>query len=245
MVHNAAVIGGTGSVGKSLVKSLIGSSNWERVVLIGRRKVDAYDNEPKVTQHVVDMDNIDSEAVEHLKGVDACFITLGVGAPAKSSVEELERIDVIVPTKFATAAKTAGVRHMNILTAVNADVTQKKNGSTNATSSTYCHFKGQVEENIAEKKFESMVGVRPSTLIGSTNTPGIAAVMAKCLRFAIPAKWKDIHVDDVGKAMRKSAEDCLENKGPERTILMGNDLFNTVAAADAADATKGTHGNKQ
>jgi hypothetical protein len=61
-------------------------------------------------------------AAAHFAGVDSVFLALGVGAPSKlprgeAGQTELMRVDCLVPTAFARAAKQAHVPHVSLLTA--------------------------------------------------------------------------------------------------------------------------------
>lgn len=59
----AAILGASGQVGGCVVKSLLAEPRCSSIVLFNRRKLDAYDNEPRVKQHVVDMDKLATDAV--------------------------------------------------------------------------------------------------------------------------------------------------------------------------------------
>lgn len=59
----AAVLGSSGQVGGCVVKSLLAEPRCTTIMLINRRRLDIYDNEPRVTQHIVDMDKLATDAV--------------------------------------------------------------------------------------------------------------------------------------------------------------------------------------
>lgn len=58
----AAVLGASGQVGGCVVRSLLAEPRCTSVVLFNRRKLDAYENEPRVTQHIVDMSKLATDA---------------------------------------------------------------------------------------------------------------------------------------------------------------------------------------
>ena len=67
-----------------IVKELLQSPAWERVVTVGRRPWQAphdspeLGSSPKLTQHVIDYSQLDSEPVQALfRGFDASFCALG------------------------------------------------------------------------------------------------------------------------------------------------------------------------
>lgn len=59
----AAVLGASGQVGGCVVRSLLAEPRCTSILLFNRRKLDAFDNEPRVKQHIVDLDKLATEAV--------------------------------------------------------------------------------------------------------------------------------------------------------------------------------------
>lgn len=55
----ALVLGGSGEVGKQLVKELVGNGSFSRVVLVTRRDLDSAKASDKVVQKVVDFDKLE------------------------------------------------------------------------------------------------------------------------------------------------------------------------------------------
>lgn len=60
---SAAVLGASGQVGQSLVQSLLAEPNCTTILLLNRRQLAQFSEEPRITQHVVEMDKIATEAV--------------------------------------------------------------------------------------------------------------------------------------------------------------------------------------
>lgn len=60
----ALVLGGSGEVGKQLVKELVGNSSFSRVVLVTRRELDVANVSDKVEQKVVDFDKLEEDFKE-------------------------------------------------------------------------------------------------------------------------------------------------------------------------------------
>lgn len=56
----------------------------------------------------------------------------------------------------------------------------------------------QVENNFEAAGLESAAFFRPATLVGNANTPSMAATMSKMVSWALPLKYKEIHIHDVG-----------------------------------------------
>lgn len=71
---------------------------------------------------------------------------LGIGKSSQATAEELERVDVTLPSAFARSLKAANVHHVALLTAVGADITAKPSAITKtaAGGGLYNHLKGKV-----------------------------------------------------------------------------------------------------
>mmetsp|Transcript_149104 Transcript_149104/g.477542 ORF Transcript_149104/g.477542 Transcript_149104/m.477542 type:complete len:149 (+) Transcript_149104:229-675(+) len=121
---------------------------------------------------------------------------MGVGRPSKASTDELRRVDLLWPTAFATSARAAGVRHFGLLTTLGADKDAKPGGflsffETNAGGGLWRSYKGQLESNVEELKFESAAALRPATLIGTPNTPAVVAWLSSKVDGLLPLKLKE------------------------------------------------------
>eukprot|EP00752_Nemacystus_decipiens_P002315 g2189.t1 len=227
---SAAVLGASGQVGGCVVNALLAEPKCTMIHLVNRRKLDKYSNEPRIKQHVVEMDSMATVAVPLLQEaqIGACFVTMGCGKPSKVSREELERVDLEIPTAFAQASKSAGcVRHISLLGSVAADPDAKPSRLTGtaAGGGLYLGIKGRVEKNFEAADLESTAIFRPATLVGNDNTPGVAAAMSKMISWALPLKYKEMHINDLGAAMVKVAVKSLEDKGPKVARYEGASLF--------------------
>ena len=76
--YSAIVLGATGNVGGRIVQLLIQSSLCKKVVVVTRRKTDAF-ADPKVSELVVNMDRLEVEVAPHAQGVDVALAAFGVG----------------------------------------------------------------------------------------------------------------------------------------------------------------------
>src|SRR5437870_2142860 len=122
----AIVIGATGAVGSSLVRAMIASDQWSRIVILARRPVDSlFSDRSKLDVRVIDLDHLEGEAASAATGCDAAFNTMGVGQPRKTPKEEVWRVDVEYAGAFARGCKAAGVPHISLLSSVGADATSR------------------------------------------------------------------------------------------------------------------------
>eukprot|EP01004_Peranema_trichophorum_P008109 NODE_6870_length_834_cov_30.637131_g6270_i0.p1 GENE.NODE_6870_length_834_cov_30.637131_g6270_i0~~NODE_6870_length_834_cov_30.637131_g6270_i0.p1 ORF type:complete len:233 (-),score=69.17 NODE_6870_length_834_cov_30.637131_g6270_i0:83-781(-) len=225
-MYRAAVLGASGNVGKEVVKYLNEIPECSKITLVNRRVLPEFSNMEKVEQHVVDMDKLHEQSLPLLEGVDAVVVTMGVGAPSKVSKEELERVDVTLPTEFAKAAKQAGVRHLSILTSTGSDINSKpcKLTGTMAGGGLYAHLKGLIEENIKSLGFESVGLFKPATILGNENTPGLADWLAPKLDFIVPANMHSTHKSDLGRVMALYTRKAVTERGPPVQIFEGDSL---------------------
>src|SRR6202035_1323136 len=75
---SAIVLGATGNVGGRIVQLLIKNPLCKKVVVVTRRKADAF-ADPKVSEVVVNMDRLEEEVAPHAQGVDVALAAFGVG----------------------------------------------------------------------------------------------------------------------------------------------------------------------
>ena len=116
--YSAIVLGATGNAGGCIVQLLIQSSLCKKVVVVTRRKTDAF-ADSKVSEVVVNMDRLEVEVAPHAQGVDVALAAFGVGkGSAKMPEEEVRKIEVAYSQAFCRAARTAGARVCAVMTAV-------------------------------------------------------------------------------------------------------------------------------
>jgi hypothetical protein len=174
---------------------------------------------------------------------EACFVTMGVGAPSKSSAADLQRVDVDLPSAFARAAKTAGVGHLSLLTSVGADKNASSwFGGTGAGGGLYLKAKGDVEAACAGLHFARGVSaIRPSTLLGNTNTPGIMDAISGIVDRLVPARFQSVHINDVAKAMIGAAVHAQPVDGAvsgAADVFQGKRLFDMAATEKWGSSAK-------
>lgn len=82
-----------------------------------------------------------------------------------------------------------------------------------------------MEDNFEGEGLESAAFFRPATLVGNANTPGWAPIASKMITWALPMKYKEIHIDALGGAMVKVAVSSLDAAGPAAARYEGASLF--------------------
>src|SRR5881394_2351296 len=152
----AIVIGATGAVGSSLVRELIASERWNRIVILARRPVDLFADTSKLDIHVIDLSDLAAEAANAARGCDAAFCTMGVGQPRKMPKDEVWRVDVEYAGAFARGCRAAGVPHISLLSSAGADATSR---------SGYLRLKGSAENAVRAAGIARTSFFRPSLLV--------------------------------------------------------------------------------
>ena len=234
------MLGASGNVGRVIVRNLLKKKEVEMVLVVGRREIKDFPQEiqtdERLVQQVVRMDHLKEDCAPILQGVDISFITMGIGAPSKSTPEDLERVDCTLPTEFSETSHESGVSHVVILTSVGAQYKGEQANvgkSTYAGSSLYRHLKGKVEKNLSQIGFDSVSIFRPATLIGNTNTPGLFNWLAPKFDFVVPTRYNSIHIDQLGEAMVKEGLRKVEEKEQSGAqIYEGESLFSVVTPLD-------------
>lgn len=212
-VYAAAILGGTGSVGKGILRSLLADSNCQSVVLVSRRPLDEEsDSNLKDDRVKIQICNpIEDMATKlDLKSTNISFCTLGIGAPRKVSKEELYQVDCVVPSLFAELCAKAGVTHYCVLSAAGADASSTWSNftKTGAGGGWYNYCKGVMENNTEKAGFPYVFIAQAGTLLGSPHTPSFLNWIPDAL---IPAKYSSAHVDDIADGMVRATVNAYQN----------------------------------
>lgn len=200
MAYSAMVLGATGNVGGRIVRLLVCSPECSRVLIVTRRKTNAF-TDPKVSELVVNMDRLEEEVAPHARGVDIALAAIGVGkGSAKMSDADVRTIEVVYPQAFCRAARSGGVRVCGVMTAMGAD---PKSGMR------YARIIGEKEQAVESLGFDFLGLYRPAVILGNSNTPGYLSVVMPLLHWAMPSKYHSIHKNDLARAMVAQSELAL------------------------------------
>jgi len=203
----AIVIGGTGAIGKHLVKELLESPTWSKVTAIVRKKAD-FGEHSKLEQIVVDMNNLDAHK-EAFANHDTAFSCLGTTRKDAGSAEAFKKVDLEYVTNFAKLSKDAGIPHFQHVTS---------QGSNKNSWFLYPQTKGQAEENVNAFNFTTTVVWRPGLLDRGEQARGVE----KAAMFILSG----MPVATVGRAMRIRAEEILgaSNNSSKPQILFDGEI---------------------
>src|SRR5579863_1988436 len=178
--YSAIVLGATGNVGGRIVQLLIRNPVCKKVVVVTRRKTDAF-ADPKVSEVVVNMDRLEEEVALHTQGVDVAFAAFGVGrGSAKMPEEEVRKIEIAYPQAFCRAAKAGGARVCGVMTAAGANPEARIE---------YARIIGEKEKAVESVKFDFLGLYRPGVILGNTNTPGVLGWVMPLVDWVVPSKY--------------------------------------------------------
>jgi len=195
----ALIAGASGLVGRSLLDQLLAAPEYDRVVALGRGRLDV--THPKLEQAVVDFAALD-QAVAGLRCDDA-FCCLGTTIRQAGSRENFRAVDHAAVLAFAWAARRHGAQRFFMVSALGADPGSRV---------FYSRVKGETEEALLVLDFATLAIFRPSLLLGARARPRFGErVMAALLWLAEPMllgrlrKYRAIQAGTVARAMLRSS----------------------------------------
>ena len=198
--YSAIVLGATGNVGGRIVQLLIRNPLCRKVVVVTRRRTDAFPD-PKVSEVVVNMDWLEDEVAPHAREVDIALAAFGVGkGSAKMPEEEVRKIEIAYPLAFCRAARAGGARVGAVMTAVGADP---------ASGMKYVKIIGEKEKAVEAVRFDFLGIYRPAVILGNSNTPGALGYVMPLLHWAMPSRYHSIHKNDLARAMVQQSEQAF------------------------------------
>ncbi len=96
----AAILGGSGSVGKHVLNSLLADQDCTKVLLISRRELNDLKSLDPDRIQVQICTPLDDLSQADLNQVNVAFCTLGHGSSKKSQKDDLMRVDATIPWKL-------------------------------------------------------------------------------------------------------------------------------------------------
>ena len=194
-MKTALIIGGTGLIGNKLLKLLLESSDYEKVIAFSKREMQL--KHPKLVLEIIDFDKPESYA--NLVQGDDFFCTIGTTIKKAGSKEAFRKVDYQYPKQFATIALENGIKQFLLISSLGAD---EKSGNF------YLKTKGEIQSFLKNSSFESVSIVQPSLLLGDRKEfrfgEQVGAIVMKIFSFLLIGslkKYKPIHGDTVAKAL--------------------------------------------
>lgn len=154
MAKTAIIIGSTGLTGTSLLKLLLTSNAYDKVISFVRKSTKI--SHPKLTQHIINFD--EPESYQELVEGDDLFCCLGTTIKKAGTQEAFEKVDLTYPLDFARTAAYNGVKQVSVISSI---------GANPKSNNFYLKTKGRLEEELRRLPFQSISIFRPSLLLGN------------------------------------------------------------------------------
>jgi len=205
MGKTAIILGASGLVGNEVLKELLQDMDFVKIKIFVRKRINI--ENPKLEQNIIDFNVIGN--YHNLIKADVLFCCIGTTIKKAGSKEAFIKVDYTYPLEFAKIAKQNGIEKFLLISSIGADKT---------ASNFYLKVKGDIEDALEKLKFESLIILRPSMLLGQRKEfrfgEFIGKVVMKLFSFAFIGKLKKYKAIDaaiVAKAMVRVSK--LELKG--------------------------------
>ena len=195
----ALVVGATSLVGKELVKMLLASNEYEKIIVWVRRSIGI--EHRKLEEKKIDFAMLAS--YEFNETIDHLYCCLGTTIKKAGTKEAFKEVDLRYPLIMARKAKIAGVLQFIIISTMGAAVN---------SNIFYNRVKGEMEEALENLNLLGLHIVRPSLLLGKREEFRLGEQLAAMVSAALPflftgtfKKYKPIPVETVAYAMYRVA----------------------------------------
>jgi len=195
----ALVAGASGLVGAELVRVLVASGDYRRVIALSRRPLPI--ESPRLVNRILRLENLESD----LRGLacDDAYCCLGTTLRQAGSQQAFRAVDHDLVLRFARFAQAAGAR---TLVAVSAA------GAAPEARSFYLQVKGETELALEALRFRALHLVQPSLLLGQRRQWRTAEALGRAfmplvnpLLLGRLERWRAISARTVAAAMRAAA----------------------------------------
>lgn len=197
----ALVIGATGLVGNHLTHKLCQSAYYERVKVLVRKPLGW--QHPRLQEIQFDFDRPNGLLTQ----ADDLFCCLGTTMKKAGSKEAFRKVDYQYPMDIARLGREQGASQFSIVTAMGADV---------QSVFYYNRVKGEVERDLTQLKYPTLLIFRPSLLLGNRQESRLGEKIGegfmRLFNPLIPAKYKAIKAETVAEAICANAQRGLTGR---------------------------------
>lgn len=205
-MKTAAIAGASGLVGSELLRILLESDKYDKVIALVRNLLPL--DHPKLVQQQVDFENPDTL----ITGADDVYSCLGTTIAKAGSKPAFIKVDYEFPLALAKISLKHGASGFFIVSSM---------GSDPNSGIFYARVKGELDRDLEALGFKALGIFRPSMLLGPRAEFRLGEKIWKGLMigldFMIPAKWKAVQARDVARAMYVFA-----NSGKHGTHIIPN-----------------------
>jgi uncharacterized protein YbjT (DUF2867 family) len=195
----ALVAGASGMVGAELVRVLVASGDYRRVIALSRRPLPI--ESPRLVNRILRFENLESD----LRGLacDDAYCCLGTTLREAGSQQAFRAVDHDLILRFARFAQAAGARTLVVVSAA---------GAAPEARNFYLKVKGETELALEALRFRSLHLLQPSLLLGPRRQWRLAESLARVfmplinpLLLGSMEQWRAISARTVAAAMRAAA----------------------------------------
>lgn len=190
-MKTALIAGSTGLIGGQLLRLLLNSDQYEKVIALTRQPLSPH---AKLVEIAIQKDSF--VTLDPTWRVDDVFCCLGTTMAKARSKEKFYQIDFTYPLELAKQGLAHGAKQYLLVSAL---------GASKKSSVYYNKVKGEIEEAVSALGFKTVHIFRPSLLLGPRaehrSAEDAAKVFYKIFGFLIPKKYKAIDSLKVACAM--------------------------------------------
>lgn len=195
----ALVAGASGMVGAELVRVLVASGDYRRVIALSRRPLPI--ESPRLVNRILRFENLESD----LRGLacDDAYCCLGTTLRQAGSQQAFRAVDHDLVLRFAHFAQAAGARTLVVVSAA---------GAAPEAHNFYLKVKGETELALEALRFRSLHLMQPALLLGQRQQWRTAEALGRVfmpllnlLLLGRLERWRAISARSVAAAMRAAA----------------------------------------
>lgn len=204
-MKTALIYGTTGLIGNDLLKILLETTTYDKVLALTRRPLEVH--HPKLEEIMYDFNQADPGKLK----ADHLFCCMGTTIRKAGSTKEFYKIDHDFVVETAKLAKQNGATLFSLVSAI---------GANSSSKIFYNKVKGEVEQAIRQIGYPSVHIYRPSLLIGNRKEfrlmERIAQITMNIIGYLVPIKHRGVQATKVAEIMAfnaktKASENLLVN----------------------------------
>ncbi|UTW63509.1 NAD(P)H-binding protein [bacterium SCSIO 12741] len=215
------IAGATGMVGRELTHLCTQEKAVEKVFVLVRKQVPAFEDEEKIHQIIVDYNTLSEKDLP--ANIDVAFCCLGTTMRNAQSRDAFRKVDYDYVTGLASICRFRKVRKFIAVSAMGADIKSRM---------FYNQVKGEMEDYLMnDSHLDNILILRPSLLLGQRREFRLAEKLATVVMTTFNAlfignlrQYKAIPGKVVAQAMINLAK--MEDEGKK---IIPNDLIFDVA----------------
>ena len=214
MGKTAIILGATGLTGKHLLTILLQDDDYNEIKYFGRSSLQF--SHPKLTEHVVNLFDINQYANEFTG--DVVFCCIGTTSAKTPDYELYQKIDKGIPLDIADLCEENGISTLMVMSSM---------GAHPDSAIEYSRIKGEMEEEVALRDIKRIFFIEPSMIGGKREEVRLAESVGKLMMAIIDpilvgpfARFKMIEPEEIAKAML-----LLDKEGYHKMQVESNELL--------------------